>query len=329
MSKHFRLLLLCICLLATALAGGAQTAEVDIGGIVLSVSDSWTAQVFHIVDQLSEWDDACHRQYGRWAAKALTLDGEDRELLRKHGVLRRARGWNKGFEEAFYVDDPIEAAADKAVEKGLLSRDEAAAEKLILLHFAPKLSVLRDAPQIARFKDRLAAEAKRLAPTVQKLVRFSEIEDTVKLPLFLIINPEEGNAGGGFNGGRLVLEIQDRPDPVPTLFHECFHALLWRHKETIEAAAQSAGIRFGALNEGIAYAFGPGLTDNILESDTIAQSLARALRNREKAWPDAYVQAWAVALVIRPVLRAALDRDETFTSFLPKALAEWRTAVGP
>lgn len=51
----------------------AHASNVDLGGIVISVSESRTAQTFHVVDQLSEWDPACHRQYGRWAAKALNL----------------------------------------------------------------------------------------------------------------------------------------------------------------------------------------------------------------------------------------------------------------
>jgi hypothetical protein len=101
-------------------------SRVDMGGIVISVSDSWTAQVFHIVDQLSEWDEACHKQYGRWAATALKLDQQDRKLLQKHAELRRARGWGHGFEQAFYVDRPIEVAAQDAVEAKLLSSEEQA-----------------------------------------------------------------------------------------------------------------------------------------------------------------------------------------------------------
>jgi hypothetical protein len=304
---------------------GSAADDVDIGGIVVSVSDSFTAQVFHVVDQLSEWDEACHRQYGRWAARTLNFDKQDRALLQKHAELRRARGWENGFEQAFYVDDSIEAAAENAVERRLLSREEASAEKAILLHFAPNLSGLRDqgAPRLASFRSRLAAESKRIAPFVRKLIHFSETRQVVRVPLYLIPNPEEGNAGGGFNGGRLVLEVQDQPDPLPTLFHECLHALLFPHKDAIEAAAKSAGLEFGALNEGIAYALAPGLTDNVEDSDSLAEALVQnVLRGTPSS--DSYVQAYAVALVIRPLLRAALERGETLTTFLPKAVEKWR-----
>jgi hypothetical protein len=108
------------------------------------------------------------------------------------------------------------------------------------------------------------------------------------------------------------------------LFHECLHALLWQHKDQIELAAKSAGLTFGALNEGIAYAFAPGLVDPALESDSLGEALVRSvLRGRPAS--DSYIQAWAVAIVIRPLLRASLERRETFTTFLPQAVTKWRT----
>jgi len=299
----------------------ARTRDLDLGGVIISVSDSRTAQVFHIVDQLSQWDSASHPQYVHWAARNLNLGQEDQKLLQKHAELRRARGWGQGFEQAFYVDDSIEVAAKRAVENELISATEADAEKAILSHFAPILSGLldRSVPQIAAFRARLTAEGKKIAPVVQQLARFSEIKGTIKVPLFLAPNPEEGNAGGGFNGGRLVVEVQEKPDPLPTLFHECLHALLWRHKEAIRVAAESARLSWEALNEGIAHAFSPGLTDNTQGGDLLAEWLVKS-----SLASDSSVQKYMVAAVIRPLLRSALDRNETFTSFLPKAVSKLR-----
>src|SRR6266487_1352710 len=107
---------LSIFLLAAKTATSAPARDIDIGGIIITVSDSLTAQVFHIVDQLSEWDEFCHRQYGRWATRTHLLDEQDRKLLQRHAQLRHVRGWGKGFEQAFYVDAPIEVAAANAVE---------------------------------------------------------------------------------------------------------------------------------------------------------------------------------------------------------------------
>lgn len=220
----------------------------------------------------------------------------------------------------------MEASARKAVDGKLLSSEEALAEERILLHFAPKLSVLfdRSEARIKDFRERLSRTAPQIEPIVRKLARFSEVTDTLRLPLFLIPNPEEGNAGGGFNGGRLVLEVQGEPDPLPTLLHECLHALLWRHKSRIEAAAQSAGLSFGVFNEGIAYAFAPGLVDPAEGADSLAEALVRSVL-RGTPSSDSYLQSYAVAMLIRPLLREALARGETLTTFLPRAATKWRT----
>src|SRR5205809_5942857 len=69
----------------------AQTEVLNLGGVIISVSDSRTAQVFHIVDQMSQWDSGVHHGYVRWATRTLNLRPEDQELLQKHADLRRAR----------------------------------------------------------------------------------------------------------------------------------------------------------------------------------------------------------------------------------------------
>src|SRR5258708_8454391 len=146
----------------------AQTEVLNLGGVIISVSDSRTAQVFHIVDQMSQWDSGVHHGYVRWATRTLNLRPEDKDLLQKHAELRRARGWGNGFEQAFYVADSIEVAAQRAVDNKLISADEAAAEKMILLHFAPLLSALldRSTPHITPFRARLHADGTRIAPVV-------------------------------------------------------------------------------------------------------------------------------------------------------------------
>jgi hypothetical protein len=125
----------------------AQSTDIDLGPMVLTVSESWTAQVFHIVDQLSQWDQYAHKQYVRWARTRLTLSPQDSAMLRRHAALRRARGWGNGFEQAFIVDMPIDSAARHAIDSGLLTAAEANEERTILLHFAPELEPLRRAEQ--------------------------------------------------------------------------------------------------------------------------------------------------------------------------------------
>src|SRR5262245_39135847 len=144
--------LLVVLILATVPAVNAQIVEVDLGGLILTVSDSSTAQIFHVIDQLSEWDQYAHKQYVRWATRTLNLSPEDRRLLQQHANLRRVRGRGKGYEQAFLVTDSIETAASNAVSAGLLSSDEATTERTILSHFAPKL-----APLIESQRDQIRA----------------------------------------------------------------------------------------------------------------------------------------------------------------------------
>jgi hypothetical protein len=313
-----------ICLFTTTAA--AETTVVDFGPLILSISDSETAQLFHIVDQLSEWDQYAHRQYGRWA-RSQNFTNEDRARLQQHAALRRARGRGKGFEQAFQVDDSIDGAAAAAVRNQLLTAAEVADEARILHHFETKLRALieQQRAQLAQFRARLVTERAALTPTIASLARFAESQDAVRVPVFLIANPEEANGGGGANGGRLVVEVPFA-DAMAFLLHESLHFLLVPHQELIRQTAAAAGLTWQMLNEGLAYALAPGIISDRRESDPLAEALARYLLRGTPA-SDAYVQSNSMAAVIRPVLQASLDRGETITTFLPKAVAKWQTIV--
>jgi hypothetical protein len=312
-----------VLLLAAAPVEAAVT-ELDFGRFVIAISDSWTAQVFHMVDQMSQWDEYAHKAYSRWAKANFQLDVKDQQYLQKHAEMRRARGWGKGFEQAFLLDDAIDTAAARAVEQKLLSEQEASSEQEILLHFAPKLASLRDQHrgQMEACRAQLLSERLRLAPWFEKLVRFSETKTAVTAPVFLVVNPEENSGGGEANGGRIVVEVPS-PDPGGALFHESLHVLLQNRTDEIRAAAESAGVPFTSLNEGIVYAMSPGLTDNPAERDRLAEQLARFITRGTPA-ADNYARSYMIASVIRPTLRSSLDAGETFTMFLPKAVAAWR-----
>src|SRR5947199_9979262 len=89
----------------------------------------------------------------------------------------------------------------------------------------------------------------------------------------------------------------------------CLHTLLFRQKDAIEVAAKSVGLRWDVLNEGIAYALAPGLTDNKEEFDSLSESLVRTVLKGTPA-TDSYVQYYMVAVVIRPLLRGAIETGE-------------------
>jgi hypothetical protein len=302
----------------------AQSKRVDLGGMVLSVSDARTAQVFHIVDQLSAWDMYTHKQYARWAEKTQFLDQHDRELLQQHAEMRKKRGWGKGFEQAFLVDDSIEQAADKGVAAGLLTKEEADAERDILLHFAPKLEPLLQQrhAEIAAVEEQLVGQQAQLATLMRQLAHFGEVKDPPTVQAFLVANSDERDGGGGANGGRLVIEVPIR-DPMGVLLHESLHQLLRSQEGAMKAAAESAGMDFTLLKEGIAYALYPGVTADTEQGDQLIEDLIR-MQLRGAPASDRFMQFDQLAAVLRPLLRAALAHNETISAFLPKAVAKWR-----
>ena len=305
----------------------ASSEKVDLGGMVLLVSDAPTAQVFHIVDQLSQWDVYTHDQCARWAEATHLLDQRDRELLRQHAEMRKKRGWGHGFEQTFLVDDSIEDAAAKGIADHLLSASETNTERDILLHFAPKLEPLmrQRRAEIAALQQQLVAEQARLTPLMVQLAHFAEVKQPPTVMVFLVANSEDHNGGGGADGGRLVVEVP-LLDTIGTLLHESLHQLLNPQKGRIRSAAEAAAIDYTVLNEGIAYAFYPGIMADTEQGDRLIEELVRMqLRGTQPS--DPFLEFHLVAAVIRPLVRAALAHNETITTFLPLATAKWRSVA--
>jgi hypothetical protein len=301
---------------------------VDLGGLVLSVSDAPTAQIFHIVDQLSQWDIYTHDQYVRWAKTTHLLDEPgDLELLQQHAEMRKKRGWGHGFEQTFLVDDSIENAAAKGIAAQFLSAAEANTERDILLHFAPKLEPLlrQRHADIATLQQQLVAEQPRLTPLMVQLAHFAEAKNPPVVKVFLVANAEDHNGGGGANGGRLVVEVP-LGDTIGTLIHESLHQLLEPQRELIRSAAEMAGLDYTVLSEGIAYALWPGIMADTEQGDYLIERLVR-MQLRGTPASDPFFKFESLAAVIRPLLKTALADNETITMFLPKATAKWRSVA--
>jgi hypothetical protein len=305
----------------------AAAKNLDLGGMVLSMSDAPTAQIFHIVDQLSQWDVYTHDQYARWAKTTQLLDQRDRELLDQHAQMRKKSGWGHGFEQTFLVEDSIADAAANGIAAQFLSAAEANTERDILLHFAPKLEPLlrQRQAEIAALQQQLVAEQARLTPLVIQLARFVEVKDPPVVTVFLVANAEEHNGGGGEDGGRLVVEVP-LADTIGTLLHESFHRLLDTQRQRIYSAAAAAALDHTVLNEGIAYALYPGIMGDTEQGDVLIEQLVR-MQLRGTPASDPFLQFHRLAAVIRPLLRAALAHNETITTFLPEAIAKWRTVA--
>ena len=143
----------------------------------------------------------------------------------------------------------------------------------------------------------------------------------VDVPVFLIPAPGKGG-GGGFNGGRLTVEVAEHGAANSVLLHELWHAFAESHRDRpIAAAKGQSGLDFETLSEGLAYAFVPGLhpfPDDA--SDWLARS---AQTDASKFFDEPYSRFKRFAIALRPSLREALNRGESLEDYLPRALEIW------
>jgi hypothetical protein len=298
-------------------------SSIRVGPLELEVHLSRTAQVFHVVDQLCAWSPYCHDQY----ARAIPLSDEDRSQLAKHATVRRRFGWRGELERAFYVPEEVDldAAVARAVDAKVLTPDEGRTEREVLSAFAPRLDgpFEQARPRLLAFQRRLASEAPRLSDIARKLAALSEVSEVPRVPVYLIWDPAEHDLGGGFNGGRLTLEVPTREDAMPIFLHEVFHAILNRRLEAIRKAAQrGTGLDEETLNEGIAYALAPGLIHDPSVTDPLSD-LVREDRRAGRSLDEPYVRFHRLASEIRPSLENALTGGVSFDAFLESAVAAW------
>ena len=313
---------------AVLLAVGAPTQanedRLEVGSLRLDVHISRTAALFHVVDQISEWSYYCHRQYGRAFAP---LSDADRAMLEKHKGVRKQHSWGEGLEQTFYSPLPLEAALQNGVAQGLLSADEAVTERDVLLHFAPRIDALLTAQSdaLAAFRERLRHELASRAEVIAQFARFTgKWPDPV--PVYLLPNPDARDMGGGYNGGRLTVEIPTAADAVPTTLHEIFHAFLHTRSRDIDSAVIGIpGLDAETLNEGLAYAFSPGLVHgDPADGDPLAKTVGQHYAEG-KPLSDGFTRSNRFGLALRPLLKEALaDERQSLTTFLPRAIDVWQ-----
>src|SRR5580698_5413614 len=62
--------------------------ELSAPPVAFTIVDGETAQVFHLVDELSGWYPRAHAEYAAWAKTQMPLDDAERAMLAKHAKLR-------------------------------------------------------------------------------------------------------------------------------------------------------------------------------------------------------------------------------------------------
>jgi hypothetical protein len=308
-------------LLATAALGAAE--EWRAGPLTLEVHISRTANLFQIVDNLSNWSRYSHSQYRTYYEP---LSDEDERQLARHADVRSRHGWGQGLEQTLLVSEELQEALRQGVARGHLSQADADIEKEVLEHFAPRIDELMEIERerLTAFRNRLHEGLPELAAFASKISRFCRgVEVTV--PVHLIANPSDSNLGGGYNGGKLTLEVARERDAYPTFLHELMHAFVNPQRKLLEEARRGVeGLDHTTLNEGIAYALSPGL---LFSGSDLAQQTAGDFAANRTMQSDPYVRFRRYGLALRPLLKEALDSEHaTLDSFLPRAIDAWRVA---
>ena len=305
----------------------SPVAVMDAGPLRVEIHISRTATVFHVVDQLSLWSEFCHRQYRAWFE---ALDGglspDDLQLLAEHAAIRKAHGWSGGLEQTLYSPLDLDDALAAGMDRGHLTAEEAATERRVLEHFAPRVEELmrRERPTLEACIARLQSRSADIESYARVFARFCGCAQ-LTIPVYLIANPDDRTSGGGYGGGRMTLEIPRQYDIYPTFLHETFHAFLRTKQGLMEQTARSAeGLNTETLGEGFAYALNPGIIHSADGGDPLGRLVADDIK-AQKPLSDSYTRFHRLGLAMRPLLDEALkDPNAALETFLPRAVDAWR-----
>ena len=307
------------------LAAAPVPTPIDAGPLKAVVHVSETAQLFHIVDQLSNWTPYAHEQYrdSLFRADAGTLTGDDEALLAKHAELRKRLQYG-ALEELFYTSDSLDAALARAAKHPELTPADVEVERKVLQHFRPRLQpfLARQQSALLDFAKRLRAAAPKLEAFATKAARFLDVK-SVGFPIYVIASPGKEPGGGGYNGGVLTLEIAEGQAPLDVVLHEAWHALANPHQEKLMAAARTTeGLDFETLSEGLAYAVSPGIWRfEGVKGDPLVRQVRRDLHGKKSFLDGPYVRFNQLGLALRSTLSRALNEGARLDSYLPIAIA--------
>ena len=303
--------------------------HLDAGSLKLDVYISETAQLFHVVDQISQWSEFSHKQYVRYfESRGGGLNESDLRILAEHVAIRKRYGWGRGPEQVFYTPLDLDEALKAGVASGHLTAGEADTERRVLTYFRPRVKrLVSESKPLDEFVREFARQQSNMTAFAAEVARFIGNTPEKPIPFYVIANPDDTNAGGGYNGGKLTLEIPRKRDVYPDVLHELFHAFVETKRAEVETAARSVpGLDFQTLNEGLAYALSPGL-HHTGDSDQLRATVSAYIA-KGSPLSDSFTRFNFFALALRPLLNEALaDPHQNLESFLPRAVDAWLVLV--
>lgn len=310
---------LALCALLDANPTSAQKGErwpkpdarIDCGPLAIDVYLSRTAHLFHLVDQISEWDNACHGQY----RANMELTAEDEALLARHSEMRQTKRWGQGLEQTFYTPLELDAAIAAGLKADRIDRDQAEVLRAVLPHFAARADALLEEKRELMLRAFTSIDEERFTEVAKQLARFTGVKK-LTVPAFPIASPAPG--GGGMDGGRLRWEIFDERLSFSVLLHELTHGFFQQRNDLLEAVVErTPGLNMTLMGECFAYAVAPGMYPDG-DGDPLAHNVAQDRCGNDR-WQGqtGYGMQRMFGLAVRPMLVEAFEEGTTLEEFLP------------
>jgi hypothetical protein len=168
-------------------------AHLDAGPLKLDVYISETAQLFHVVDQISQWSEFSHSQYVRYfESRGGGLSESDRRILAEHVAIRKKYGWGQGPEQVFYTPLDLDEALKAGVATGHLTEAEANTERRVLTYFRFRVKrLVSESRPLDEFVREFARQQSNLAAFATEAARFVGKTPAKPIPFYVIANPDD------------------------------------------------------------------------------------------------------------------------------------------
>jgi len=303
----------------------AEVARTSGRSLTLAFRVSYGANLFYVVDQVSRWDAATHPYYRDYWERRFGFSEEDRQVLDKYRAVRAQYPW--GVLEPAFLGAGDGRAAWGRLER-IASRRDAQAVWQALRHFRPGFDqVWRESAYLPEMTVELAADMteqrKRLLDEAAGFLGSPRLT----LDVFAVWSPEPRAGGGGYNGGRIALEMpRGRPlDRVmAVLYHEAFHAFQQPREQVLQAFGAKHGIPSGVMHEAIIYSIAPGVFERRYgHQDPLPQQIAE-MEQAEVSPEDELLQIRKLALALEPVTDECLRTERALAEYLPEVAETWK-----
>lgn len=323
-----RITLYCLIIFAALLPLGSQAQSqwnqwtIDAGPLHMNVYISDATSRFIIIDQMSQSSDSSYIDYFE------KLDGglskEDKDLLARHSALSKDKGWRLHF---FYTPLDMDSALNKAVKDGVITEEEAQIEKAVFDRFDARIDKLMGElkPSMVEMAENLAAKKSELTDLANKFSHFTGTEKQT-VDIYLVpVKTTKGSYWSNTDFGNGIIAIWGGS------INDLYYSLAWdvcgvylatKSKELGEIAHSLRSTSSWTFQAGISYAYSPGMLGDA-GLKRLTETVSRNLKNGMDL-NDSYTAATVYGLALQPILKQALEKNQTLEQFLPKAADVWR-----